>query len=84
MKVKNTKSMRLANRSQRFCWPVLLCASLPSAQAQFFGGFGGATTLTGASTLAGAADSGRPCELWRSQYSGYGQHAGGRHRSGSW
>ena len=54
MKIRNTKSMRLAKPVTAVLLAGLLCALPPSAQGQFFGGFGGATSLAGAATLAGA------------------------------
>src|SRR5260370_15354495 len=53
MKIKNTKGTRLAKPVTAVLLAGLLSALPPSAQGQFFGGFGGATSLAGAATLAG-------------------------------
>src|SRR5260221_10704297 len=54
MKRKNIKGTRIANPVTAVLLAGLLCALPPIARAQFFGGFGGATSLAGAATLAGA------------------------------
>src|SRR2546428_9830670 len=54
MKIKNTKGTRIAKPVTAVLLAGLLSALPPSAQGQFFGGFGAATSLSGAATLAGA------------------------------
>src|SRR6059036_244793 len=55
MRIKTTKGIRPGKAVTAVLLAGLLCALPPSTQAQFFGGFGGATSLAGAATLGGAA-----------------------------